>query len=300
MWKNTYEYMYLEPNEFISNKLICFDLDGTLIVKANGKHSEHKETNSDNYVFLYGVESTLIQAMNEGYQPVIISNQKNFDNIKMEQMYKIWLQFNQRILILVANQNNKYRKPEQGFINLLKQDGDIQFYCGDAVGNSLFPPYQWSSVDLEFAIRSNIPFYEPIQVFGSNFETEQPKEQLIIMMGNQGSGKTTVARRLETMNYIRYSQDEQLSLTTQKKRKEIADLIRQGYGIIIDATHPSHEKRYHWITLAYELNISWKIWWFVRDGRPFNKLRTKPIPDIAYNIYSKNFERPIDGYIVIS
>ena len=65
------------------------------------------------------------------------------------------------------------------------------------------------------------------------------------------------------------------------------------------------EKRKVFIDIAKNMNIPVRILWFIRDGRPFNNLRgkmketntmyyhNKPVPEVAYNTYSKYFEEPI-------
>jgi bifunctional polynucleotide phosphatase/kinase len=88
--------------------------------------------------------------------------------------------------------------------------------------------------------------------------------------------------------------------------------LSEGRSVVIDATNPYKEKRSDYIAIAKELKILVRILWFIRDGRPFNELRgtydsnlggyrtdatyyhKKPVPDVAYNVYSKNFEEPTE------
>jgi hypothetical protein len=40
--------------------------------------------------------------------------------------------------------------------------------------------------------------------------------------------------------------------------------------------------------------------WHVRDGRPFNALREKPVPEVAYAMYSKHFVDPRQGDVPVT
>ncbi len=48
--------------------------------------------------------------------------------------------------------------------------------------------------------------------------------------------------------------------------------------------------------MGRELGVAVRIAWHIRDGRPYNALRVKPVPEVAYSVYSKRFEDPrLDG-----
>ena len=68
--------------------------------------------------------------------------------------------------------------------------------------------------------------------------------------------------------------------------------LQLGRSVVIDATNPSADKRATYINLAKESDISVRILWLIRDGRPWNSLRGIPVPEVAYGVYSKNFVRP--------
>ena len=58
------------------------------------------------------------------------------------------------------------------------------------------------------AKNNDIKFKRPPKIFGSNYDTIVPEEDIVIMMGNIGSGKTTLATRLTEHGYVHFSQDE--------------------------------------------------------------------------------------------
>ena len=77
--------------------------------------------------------------------------------------------------------------------------------------------------------------------------------------------------------------------------KIIRNFLSQGYSVYFDATNPSISKREELINLAQEYKISARIFWFSRNGRRDNNLRISPVPEIAYRVYSKNFETPSEN-----
>lgn len=112
-------------------------------------------------------------------------------------------------------------------------------------------------------------------------------------MGVPGSGKTGLAKRIESHGYVRYSQDEKGDLQRKKCVKEMESQLNNGNKIVIDATHASSTKRKTFIDLANRLGKNIHILWLLRDGRSFNELRTdKKVPEVAYAIYTKYFSSP--------
>lgn len=304
------DYLSLKNKNMDTTQCALFDFDGTLVVKKNGDNPEYSENSSSNYVFLYGVEDYINNLIEDNILPVIVSNQSNFTLYKGKMFKKIYKHFNKKILILVAHLNNQYRKPCTGFSDMLKEKYDILFHCGDAVGKSSFPPYNFSSVDKKFARNSDIEFIKPLKLFGSNFKTIIPKEEVIIMMGLPGSGKSTIARRLEKEHdYIRFSQDNNLNLQLNKNLKAISEKIEEGHKVVLDATHRKHSLRKPFIKLAKEHGVKYRILWCVRDGRPFNELRceededehhSKPVIHFPFSLYVKEFEEPKKHFTIVS
>lgn len=297
--QDTGEFLFLKSKKSNLEECVIFDFDGTLATKANADKPYVQEYNRENYVFLHGVEEKLFGYIEREILVVIISNQLYMTEEKEFMFLNVYNHFNKRITILVANRKNNFRKPNIGFIDILKTKYKIRYYCGDAIGDSDFPPFQYSNVDFEFTQNADIRFKSPLKIFGSNFLTEVPTARLVIMMGIQGSGKTSVAKRLEEENsFIRYSQDEVGKLSSKLKKIE-QDLIN-GHNVVVDATHRKNELRAQFIEIAEKLNIEWVIFWCVRDGRPFNNLREKKVHNAGLALYVKEFERPLENFVVIS
>ena len=279
------------------SKCMMFDLDGCMIVPANGKDARFAELIPSNYVFLYGVEDMIRDLISQEIKVVVITNQSNITDAKRDMIISIWNHFDQNIEIFCITNHSDYRKPSPRLINELKTKYEVVGYCGDAIGEHPFEPYKWSNVDLQFAINGDVNFYAPNQVFGSNFETVFPDEQLIIMIGNPGSGKTTISKRLEQSGFIRYSKDE-VNIKTKRVQREILENLSMGRRVVIDATNGKEANRRELLDLFQ--GYSYHFLWCCRDGRCFNKLRPTPIPNIAYGVYTKNFERPTSNFTIVS
>jgi len=155
--------------------------------------------------------------------------------------------------------------------------------------------------DSLFAARIGLNFLLPSEL-PSQPEPDFPPEgsqKMIIMVGQQGSGKTTWATSLsESLGYTLVASEptpgrKTLVINDKKGRLRIIEkLLREGESLIIDATHPSRASRAELINLAKKYNVPVRIFWISRPGRPYNELRPKPVQEVALRTYTKNFERP--------
>lgn len=297
-WLN-YEDFIIFPskvNNNNNNKILGFDLDGTIVSYKNCQSPKRLDTDQYNYQFLDLNMKDKIKHFSNEYNIVIITNQLNIKRDKLLFIQNIWIELECIPYIFIAHKKNIYRKPNITSIQILQQIFNLQvdikksFYCGDAIGlTSDYPPYQWNNTDLLYCNNCGFNFIIPYQLF--SFPYEIATSNFVIMMGNQGSGKTTYALNLEkNYSYRRFSQDEYGTLLN--RYNEISHLLLNGINIVIDATFPSTEKRYPWVNLCVSLNKTITIVWCIRDGRPFNSKRNKPVPEIAYSQYAKNFNDP--------
>lgn len=307
------DYIAIFPKRKSVKQCVLFDFDGTLAVKADGREGFRAESNPDNFVLLYGVESQIKKYIARSILVVIVSNQSHLTEAKLRMLQRFNAMFNNKLCVLIAHKQNHFRKPDVGFIELLRstygEGVKLSFYCGDAVGpTAAQPQYRWGDADKVFAQNAGLPFKTPIEVFGSNFVTAipDPDVKLVIMMGNPGSGKTAVSKRLEKdFGFVRFSQDELPSsrkLTSAIVMKDIKQQLLDSKRVVVDATHASKESRQVWFDLARECGVVASIMWCILDGRVNNAVRTEhKVPAIAYNVYSKYFERPEEGtYIFLS
>lgn len=311
------------------NRILILDLDGTLITRANGKNPSYNDKDPYNWEFLGDVPEMLNKYKKKKYTIFILTNQgwgQNYLDITRQRINSVkdklikingWSPY----FIVVNSKNNKYRKPNTQSINIIFSLLNIKLknielindlipddldensiekilISGDAIGdNDPYPPYRWSSVDYDFfenveELFSETFFYKPLDLFPSNSDElfEKINENIIIMVGNQGSGKTTFSEKLTQKGYVHLEKDK--ISTIPKLIKMAKECLKKGENIIIDKTNPKIEDRKIWIDLAKDYNKSFSIIWSVKNGNSFNLVRDKPIPSIVYNIYSKNFQQP--------
>jgi bifunctional polynucleotide phosphatase/kinase len=164
--------------------------------------------------------------------------------------------------------------------------------CGDAVGPAdPFPPYRWADSDAAFATAIGAEFVRPCELF---HPCEPPRalkiQELVILMGNPGSGKSSTGRLLASAGYVHIEQD--VVGTKAAVKKAVLAGLATGASVVVDATHGSATNREPYLTLAAERGVFARILWHIRDGRPFNALRPKPVPEVAYAVYSKHFTVP--------
>ena len=298
------DFLMLNGNLINSDMIYGFDLDGTLISYKNGHDPKrHNSISRDNWIFLGPIKEKIIE-LSTTYNIFIITNQSKVSPEKMRMIEDIWESLDRIPFVLCANKKNIYRKPNIGFLGIIQDilnnnrivlNKNNSYFCGDAVGkDDIFIPYRWSSDDKQFAVNCGLNFIRPIDLFGVSKVI--PSQDIVMMMGTPGSGKTTFAKIIEeNYGYIRFSQDEVGDL--KNNIVNIENLLITGKKIVLDATFASFNNRLSWIQLAKKLNKSLLVAWIIRDGRPFNTLRSKPISHFAWSGshgYEKNFSDPRD------
>lgn len=298
MWNRIPGLVYYIPKSISLHKVIIFDLDGTLITRRNGKIPKYPDNDSDNWIFLSpDVPSILMQYKNKGFTILIFTNQSRYNEHvqKRIDMVREYLSTEYKIdcSILIAT-SEEYRKPALSSLQIFRNfEPEELIVCGDAIGNTPYPPYNWSDVDYQFYVNlsrkyQNAKFMSPLEIFPTNIPRllQEIDEDVVVMVGNPGSGKSSFAHQLA--GYTVLTQDE---LKTVQKMDAA---FMKNSKVVIDATNPSIIKRKHWIDLARSRGMSVAIVWMTINGYPFNEVRENPVPDIVYNMYSKHFEEPTE------
>lgn len=304
-------FLFITPTQInISKPIIniaAFDLDWTLIRPIKGKFSK----TPDDWALLPNVLNTLKAYKEAGYIIVIFTNQYSSNQTKLLFNYeKVSLVTNKLLennvidIVLMATHKDEYRKPQIGMWTLVQQvfknyeiNKTQSFYCGDAAGR----PQDFADSDLQFANNIGIKFYTPEQIFPNNKITIPQNQSLFIFVGMPGSGKTTYYKNnLESQGFIHINQD---TLKTKAKvLKAIDQALSSGKSVAVDATNPTSSKRAEYLKIASKYSVPSLILYFVGNGQAFNKLRDKPVPNIAYSVYYKNLEEPslqLDGVNVV-
>lgn len=283
--------------------LYVIDLDGTLIFRVNCKNPSHYDPDTNNWAFIGAVPRILNNIKENGSDVIIVTNQNWGNNRKNEIRQKMedvrqtlyeengWCPF-----FFISYEKDEYRKPSIKFLELLPNPESI-IVCGDAIGEGdEDPKYSWSSTDYDlytniYNQNNNTTFLKPNELIPGNKKSVinkilQKNYKLIIMVGNPGSGKTTFSKQLS--NFIHLEKDKEKSEATFLKN--LKNNLKENKCVIVDATNSSKEKRNKFISLVDKNDCC--IVWLTCDGRPYNKLRQKPVPEVAYAVYTKQFEMP--------
>jgi bifunctional polynucleotide phosphatase/kinase len=126
--------------------------------------------------------------------------------------------------------------------------------------------------------------------------------EIVIMVGFPGSGKSSIAKQLcENKNYVHIEGD--IYKSSSKMIKRALEYIPQNKSIIFDATNSSVKKRAEYLNFAKKHGYTARC---MHVATPLdvaykrNKTRDpeKQVPRIAYNVYSKHYEKPseIEGF----
>ena len=289
-----------------TGRLYLIDIDGTMITSKSGRRWA---ADAEDWTWIGDVPATLRHLADEGWTVALITNQSDWKvspapaakiasiltALEAVNGWKPWT------LVATATRKEKdtvYRKPGRGLYDvLISALPDIKptrvRMCGDAVGSAdPFPPYRWSDSDAAFAAAIGAEFVRPCELFDSGKlpEAHPGGQELVLLMGTPGSGKSTTGRRFAAAGYIHIEQD--VVGTKAAVKKAVLAALATGASVVVDATHGSAANREPYLTLASMHSIEARILWHIRDGRPFNALRPKPVPEVAYAVYSKHFAVP--------
>jgi bifunctional polynucleotide phosphatase/kinase len=289
-------------------KMAAFDYDWTLVSPKEGKTFP---SNIDDWEWLYpSIPEKLKGYYEDGFMIVIFTNQSKA--WKQDQIQLVLKSLNIPIFIVVATDKSEY-KPNILLFNRLvdtnKINKDKSFFIGDALGRSS----DFSDSDKVFAENIGIQWYCPEQVFRAKTEIiEIPtiplvveEQQIIIMMGFPGSGKSTIAKNIcKTTNFVYIEGDIHKSST--KMIKASLEHISQKKSIVFDATNGSAKKRKDYIDLGRKHNykiICIHVSTPLEIAYKRNKLRNyeKYVPKIAYSVYKKHYEPPNEneGFVLV-
>ena len=290
--------IYNLNNAVYNEKMAAFDYDWTLVCPKGGKTFP---SNIDDWEWLYpNIPEKIKNYYEDGFMIVIFTNQSK--SWKHEQIQLVAKTLNIPIFIVIATEKIYY-KPNPVLFNLFignnKINKDKSFFIGDAIGRTS----DFSDSDKVFAENIGIPCYCPEQVFNIRNEIiEIPtiplsdEQQIIIMMGFPGSGKSTIAKNICKNDKFIYIEGDIYKSST-KMIKASLEHIKQKKSIIFDATNSSSTKRKEYIDLGKKYNykiVCIHVSTSLEIAYKRNKLRNyeKYVPKIAYSVYSKNYEEP--------
>ena len=280
----------------LREKMAMFDYDWTLVKPiSNGTFSK----SLDDWKWITEKVPEILQNYyDKGYCIIIISNQTRNTEMKLQQITNVLSTLKIPSLIAVGYEDID-KKPNRTMFDLIKKNKKIDmnksFYVGDALGRQ----GDWSDSDKKFAENINIKqIYSPDDLFAiADAEKiiikEYDKQEIIVLVGYPGSGKTTIANTFDTKKYMVINGD--IFKTSKKMIKESEKYIKNNFSIIFDATNPSIEKRKEYIDFANSKNIPIRcinVETDITTAMFRNNKRDKVIPKITYYVFRKKYVKP--------
>lgn len=260
----------------------------------------------DDWIFINDKVIKKLQKLSESFLLVFVSNQSKFTDIIKEKFEMIISELeNSGIkLVLYILKSKTWKKPEvkcyDHLLDHIKIEPTEIRVVGDACSSvSNFPSYQWSNSDFEFFTNldfANKNFYLPNKIFINTLPKIPEGKNVVLMMGTPGSGKTTFTEQLKNYTIISGDKCGYMYRQINLFKKSLAN----GKNVVVDNLNASKKTRSKFIEIALEMGYQIIIVWSLKDGRPFNALREKPVPAVVYGNYSKQFEMPTtdEGIII--
>jgi DNA 3'-phosphatase len=288
-----------------------FDLDGTLIHSVSGRLFAQ---NASDVLIPQDVLAFVRERVAEGCVVAITTNQMHYTEEIEKKVRHAAEVFKVPVVVADGKGPSAGRKPSKAMWDTFLEWSGLKAascgkvtYCGDAVGAAAdWPPYRWSDVDERFARVIGATFATPREMFGGNKPDiakvrpfDPSHKWLVVMVGNQGSGKSGLASAIVDANLGWQCVESDVFKSRKTAILKAVDSFLGGASVVADATHAGSSGRKELYALAKKHGALVRVVWVARDGRAFNKLRDKPIPAIAYSMYSKYSVDPTsDGHPV--
>jgi bifunctional polynucleotide phosphatase/kinase len=327
-----------------SSKILGFDLDDTLIRPKSGAKFAKDRSDWEFIMNVEIIRKTIINYINDGYRIVIFSNQNGISKGRTDEkewkgkVDDIVGELNVPILVLAALESDYYRKPSIGMWRMLETEIDGNkvtvdpksfIYVGDAAGRdkNYHGKKDHSDSDYKFVINVGGKFKTPEEFFmghksilpkkfvfdpkdykkftldEKDLDINEKKQEMVIFVGSPGSGKSSFySAFFAKHNYVHVNND---TLKTASKCLKVAEeALTSGKSIVIDNTNPTKAVRSSYISLAKNLEIPVRCFFFkyskelvfhlnnLRDINIGRQHHSKSVPDVVIHSWYKYLEEP--------
>lgn len=296
------QHAFYTPADFKPTaSFYIFDLDGTIAISKSGRLAAHDAADT---LIIPSVPQLFADIRAAGHTILIVSNQAYWSDAAKDKVEYIFRILNVPVAV-ATGKHSPYRKPSPliwyTFRDMCGARPTEIKMIGDAVAvTDPYPPYRWACSDAEFASNIGATFIRPCDIIPAAAVAEPAGGlSVFVMVGNPGSGKSTYAAHLADRTDAEHI--EQDSYPSRSKVLAAARaFLRAGRSVVIDATHSNRDRRNEAYAVATEFGAAPHVIWLPRDGRPFNALREKPIPPVAYGTYTKYFTDPCEDGVPVT
>lgn len=262
---------------------VLFDLDHTLIKPKSGRVFP---TDEHDWTWWHPSVPDQVRALvSSGASVVVLSNQRHVKDpaALQRKMDAILTALKVSVTVLFSLEDDVYRKPRPGMwewycfaaagVHPNRWPGKV-VYVGDAAGRV----GDFAATDRVFAHNAGLEFATPEQYFLGQSERlpplvpswrpsdnvgvsasipfvalSVPPPQLVVLVAPPASGKTTLARQMESVGFVRVNQDT--FKTLNKCLRVAATALAAGQSVVVDNTNLSETTRKEWIGLAHKHGV---------------------------------------------
>ncbi len=281
-------------NKFeVREKVAAFDYDHTLVKPKSGVTFSK---NVNDWVWLRdNVPNVLKKLYYDGYSILVFTNQSK--QFKLNQIRNVLEELDLPIRVFIGISKTAQKPNTFMWNKFLEKCENVEIkgmYVGDALGRV----GDWSDSDKIFGELCGLEIVCPEKMFPFNERiskslTLSEEQELIMMMGYPGSGKTTYALEKIPDSYTKLHGD--ILKTDAKKKKALKLALENGESVVLDATHPSIEKRKAFVNIAKEFNVPVRLVHVTTsfdESKSRNANRETKLPPIVLYVYRKKYEEP--------